>query len=114
MRRRLFLAFLAFSITVSAGAQVCVKCIARNCVGGLPAGYVNCGSNGNLCIQWTSCTSGGSPVAILQAPSILGQDAPVWHLAAIETHSSREPTPLWHLAYATVQATNERRSAVRR
>lgn len=118
--RILFTILVALSITLSATAQgVCVKCIARNCESGMPAGFVNCGSNGSRCIQWTSCTSGGSPVATFQ-PShlLLAPDAPAWRLVAFETHSSRQSTPVWRLADATVQAANEpsaiRRSAVHR
>ena len=115
MRHRVPFAFLiVFSIAGSATAQVCVKCIARNCVGGLPSGYVNCGSNGNLCIQWTQCTGGESPVAALQAPYLtLGQDTPAWRLVSVETHSSRQSTPQWRLANAATHAANER-SVIRR
>lgn len=87
------LAALAFA--APAAADICVKCIARECISGLTSGYINCGSNGTKCIQWDSCVSGvGQPGEIASCATPEKR----WALARVEVRPARAEETRWRLA----------------
>ena len=110
MRYRLMLcALLLCAVPFAAhGQALCVKCSDGACVS-WDSGFVNCGSMGGNCRQWTSCGSGGG----------LGCDAGVpgddcenglllrtaqWQLARVEVHPAPRVRPEWRLASVSVIA----------
>jgi ribosomal protein L40E len=101
----LFVSLVAALLVVagSASAQVCVKCVARNCTEAGGNGFVNCASNGEKCFQWVSCSPGGSPVASLSVVApIRVADAGEWRLVSTEVHAARVHDPEWRLASVSI------------
>ncbi|MBV8515878.1 MAG: hypothetical protein JO197_00620 [Acidobacteria bacterium] len=93
-----------FAVPMS--ADVCVRCVARNCVVDVPGGYVQCMSNGRECIYWQDCI--GTTVAVPDVP-LKGEPPlrPQWRVASVDViPAPRQRALRWQLAASTFAGTS--------